>query len=296
MNFSPLIFGTVQLGIPYGIANTQGQPDQLVANAMVRFALNNGINFFDTAHAYGSSEAVLGHALQGCGNFAHVITKLPPALPETPEKLSESIAEALKRLSVLRLYCLMLHREEQLELLDGWQGDVLRRAHASEQTEHLGVSVYTPAMALKAIAHPLISVIQIPASIFDRRFEAAGVFAMAHAANKEVHVRSVYLQGVLCMKPEQLPENLAPLRPALQMMHGVASEWNYSVPQLALSWMLTRCPQCRCLFGAETPGQVAQNIDYARQASMLPQELYAQLDAVVPPQRSELLNPALWQK
>jgi len=47
-NESPpkLILGTVQLGMPYGIANTSGQPDHATARALVKAALDNGIRHF----------------------------------------------------------------------------------------------------------------------------------------------------------------------------------------------------------------------------------------------------------
>jgi len=58
MLFSHLVLGTAQLGLPYGIANQTGQPDQVVATAIIREAWNQGIREFDTAQGYGDSEQV----------------------------------------------------------------------------------------------------------------------------------------------------------------------------------------------------------------------------------------------
>lgn len=290
------ILGTVQMGIPYGIANTTGQPDQETANAIVQQALDNGVSFFDTAQAYGVSEEVLGRALQQHNSRPHIITKLPPTLPEDSPALKKSITQSLTRLGVQHLYCLMLHREEHLPLLEHWLGETLQSYAEQGVAEKIGVSVYTPQMALQALAHPLISVMQIPASLFDRRFERAGVFVAAKAAGKELHIRSIFLQGILCMRPAQLPPSLGGLQPALTALCHLAHRASCTPAQLALGWMLRRHPECRCIFGAENPVQVFQNIDYARQASNLPAELLANLDDLLPPQLSELLNPALWQK
>ena len=55
-----LALGTVQLGMPYGIANLTGQVSHQQAKAMLQLALTNGIDTLDTAMSYGDSEACLG--------------------------------------------------------------------------------------------------------------------------------------------------------------------------------------------------------------------------------------------
>ncbi len=55
-----LTLGTVQLGMDYGIANTAGKPDYEKSAGILDAALEGGINAFDTAAAYGDSEAVIG--------------------------------------------------------------------------------------------------------------------------------------------------------------------------------------------------------------------------------------------
>ena len=62
-DFSVLSLGTVQLGMPYGLNKAAGKPDQLCANQVLNQALNSGVNWIDTAAAYGDAETVLGHWL-----------------------------------------------------------------------------------------------------------------------------------------------------------------------------------------------------------------------------------------
>lgn len=293
-----LILGTVQLGQKYGIANTTGKPDQSEANAIIQTAWNGGVSFFDTAQGYGDSESVLGAALRQCGvaSKASVVTKLSPTLPTTPEALIASVEESRRNLGVDKLYCLMLHRQEHLPLLETWLGESLAHVQRTGVAQHIGVSVYTPEAALEALAHPLIGVVQIPASIFDRRFEAAGVFAQAGQCHKELHIRSIFLQGVLNLEPENLPEGLAELKPALTGLRAACQRWGCSQLQGAMGWMLHRYPAFRCIFGAERTEQVRQNLDFAIQSASFPSTLYMELDSVLPPQKPELLNPALWRR
>ena len=294
----PLILGTVQLGQAYGIANTTGQPEQQEANSIVHTAWDAGIMLFDTAQGYGNSESVLGAALRHCNanGAARIITKLAPTLPADAPDLRSSVTRSLRTLGVKKLYCLMLHREEHLPLLDDWQGAVLKEFLVQGEAERLGVSVYSPEAALRALEHPLLSVVQIPASLFDRRFSTAGVFEAARKAGKELHIRSVFLQGVLGMLPEQLPTTLSALASSLTELHQACASHGCAPLQGALGWMLQRYPESYILFGAETADQVRQNIDFAVRGATLPTALYQELDAIFPPQLPELLNPALWRR
>jgi aryl-alcohol dehydrogenase-like predicted oxidoreductase len=57
---SGLVLGTVQLGMPYGIANKSGMPDVNTGLEIIQEAINGGVNTLDTASAYGESEKIIG--------------------------------------------------------------------------------------------------------------------------------------------------------------------------------------------------------------------------------------------
>ena len=109
-----LALGTVQFGLPYGIANHSGQVSRAEANDMLQYALANGIDTLDTAIAYGDSETCLGEV--GAQGF-NVVTKLP-ALPDRCENVinwtQQQVSMSLSRLGVTKVYGLLLHRSEQL--------------------------------------------------------------------------------------------------------------------------------------------------------------------------------------
>ena len=67
MIFSKMMLGTVQFGLNYGIANKEGQPSLEKVKGILRSAAEFGVNTLDTAAAYGTSEEVLGQALEESG-------------------------------------------------------------------------------------------------------------------------------------------------------------------------------------------------------------------------------------
>ena len=78
-DLSMLTLGTVQFGLPYGIANTHGQPAYETARDIIACAVEGGVNVLDTAVSYGESEAVVGRALAelGIADRVLVVSKIP---------------------------------------------------------------------------------------------------------------------------------------------------------------------------------------------------------------------------
>ena len=299
MSLSRLILGAVQLGLAYGVANRQGQPSQSEANAIVMAALEAKIRQFDTAQAYGESEQVLGSAIKNAkaGRRAEIITKLSPDLDKNSgPDLEKSVRTSLSRLGVASLDCVMLHREDHLALLDDPAfAESFAALRQSGLARWLGCSVYTPKMAKQALEHPLIDIVQLPASIFDRRFEQAGIFDLAARLNKEIHIRSALLQGVLCMAPKDLPHNLAALAPYVEKFGDFCRANALPPSVVALKWLIAHYPKAKILFGAESAAQVRETAKADDQNDLAPL-LLSQLDAMTPPQDDVLLNPALWSR
>ena len=80
-----MALGTVQLGLPYGAANTTGMPSEEQAIEIVHFAVASGVRSLDTAHGYALSQERVGKAMQtlpACDGAVHVITKIDTSIAE----------------------------------------------------------------------------------------------------------------------------------------------------------------------------------------------------------------------
>jgi len=260
---SRLVLGTAQLGMPYGIANRTGQPDFDTAVSIIKVAWEYGIREFDTAQAYGESEAVLGRAFLSLGisNDVRIITKLDPKLePQQEQKIKKAVDRSLERLQIPCLYGIMLHREEWLDNLNHGLEKTLQTLVLNGAIQHVGVSLYAPAMALRALESDILELIQVPANILDRRFADAGVFNLANEKRKQVYIRSVFLQGLLLMKPEDLPARMAFAKPILSKIDNLCAQYGYTRQEMALLYIKGKYPQARIIVGAETPAQLEQNL------------------------------------
>lgn len=296
MNCS-LVLGTAQLGMSYGIANINGQPDSDLAKTIVKTAWENHIRVYDTAQGYGESEIALGNAIKSLGlsSEVRIVTKLDPNINHLDKAaLEQAVKGSLTRLDVPILYGLMLHREEFLELWESGLGDTLRGFVSKGLTENIGVSVYSPAKALLALNINGISILQLPSNIFDRRFEHAGVFECAKRKRKQIYVRSVFLQGLALMSVEELPKHMQFAAPVLEKLDELCSDSGLTRQGLALGYAKYAYPDSKILFGVETPEQLEENIAYWNKE--LPFYVIDHVQQVFNNVEERILNPAFWDK
>lgn len=289
-----LVLGTVQLGMHYGINNVAGKPDFRSACDIVKTAFDHGITRFDTAQAYGDSEEVLGKIFDALkiGSQVKVYSKLNPGLDLLDEgTVQQSVDDSLRKLKIDQLEGLLLHSEDGMQFWNNGLGDILRGLVSKGKVCFAGASFYAPQKALNALDEDGVDIIQVPANIWDRRFEDAGVFRMAEKLGKKVFVRSVFLQGFLLMDLGSVPERMKVALPYLKILEQMAYDMGLSRHELILGYAVGRWGDASVLLGAESSQQVVDNVRSfsARNELGIDSEVFINIP-------ENILNPALWSK
>lgn len=237
---SRLALGTAQLGTDYGIANTAGKPTRREAAELLRVAESAGIRLLDTAPAYGDSEEVIG-ASRPAGAQFDVISKTPVSIGEASvsdvaERIVDAAAQSVRQTGGRSLYGLLVHHGD---VLVGSAGsaitETLERLREDGVTRKIGVSVYSPKELERILAFWTPDIVQLPLNLLDQRMARSGMLEKLDQANVEIHVRSVFLQGVLLTPPEELSEFFAPVGSALQRIARKAEALGLSRIQLCLA-------------------------------------------------------------
>jgi len=294
---SRLILGTAQLGMDYGIANATGQPVYNTARSIVQEAWKSGICEFDTAQAYGQSERVLGRVFKdlGIADEVRVITKFAPDVDHSDRAaLNNALEISLNNLGVKSLYGLMLHREDMLDLWKKGLEENLMDIVASGRVKYIGISVYSPERAVQALNTEGISMVQLPTNVIDRRFERAGVYQLADDLGKTIYIRSIFLQGLLLMSPDALPEHMLFAAPILKRLNSLVHDAGLNIMELCIGYIKHAFPRAQLLFGAETPAQVRENLKCWNVvwADGLTQRIHTEFEDI----NEMILNPSLWPK
>lgn len=300
-----LVFGSVQLGLAYGIANRTGKPERSAALRLVRRAAEAGISQFDTARAYGDSEERLGEAL--AGRPVRTITKLSPladlraraSREEVRAAVDASIAGSLGALRLERIDCLLLHRASHMSAFGGAIWERLLERLGDGSVKSLGVSVQSPQEALLALASPHVSHIQMPFNLLDWRWRAAGVIAaIRERSGVTVHARSVFLQGLLAANDPAIWPRLIGVNPhaAIMLLACLAEEFGReSTADLCLAYVRGQDFIDGVVIGLETEEQLELNLRLAVKRPLSPAEC-ALIEARIPKLPVRLLDPAQWPK
>lgn len=183
----------------YGVSNSLGvlADDQMAS--MLRMAKSSNVKIIDTAYAYGDSESRLGKLnLEGF----QVITKLPKFDPSCEAKsfVDNYLNESLNRLNLEGIYGYLLHHPNDLLSKSGpLIYERLRFWQASGQIKKIGISIHDFSVAKQIISSYDLDIVQLPFNVFDRRALKDGFLQSLKAQGIEVHVRSIFLQGLLLM-------------------------------------------------------------------------------------------------
>jgi len=292
---SPLVLGTAQFGSCYGVANKAGRLSQETVTDIVREAWAQGIDRFDTAQGYGDSEVFLGNALGqlGLGEKVKVISKIAPSLDHlNTDSVISSVEKSLKHLGIAKLHALLIHDEDSLRLWDKGLKEILMELVHAGKVEKIGASVYSPERALQALNISEIDVLQVPTNVLDRRFQKAGVFQLPQDKEKEIYIRSIFLQGLLLMDGQDIPATMDFAKPILQDFEKFCQENNVDRLQLAIGYVRACIPQAYLLFGAERIEQVQDNVNALD--SIFGMSLYEEVEKVFDSIDEKILNPSLW--
>jgi len=280
--------GTVQFGHEYGISNRTGKVPPNAVAAILLSARSLGMSVLDTAIAYGESERVLGAV--GLDGW-RVVTKLPRAGEDAcaEDEVQRAIAASLDRLGVRRLYGVLLHHSGDL-LTDA--GEAFYRGLLAEReagrVERIGISIYDPSELDDLWPHYRIDLVQAPLNVLDRRLVRSGWMERLTQAGVAIHVRSLFLQGLLLMPPERRPRYFSRWTSAFERWERWCATEGYSPIEGCLAAVLGYdCIEC-AIVGVEN---VAQLEEIAGAATRVRAE--APIDLAI--DGRELLEPWRWE-
>ena len=267
MNPNDFCLGTAQLGQEYGPGG--GVTDYGQARDIIAAFYEHGGRWFDTAAAYGKSEEWLGDALDEIvATEARVVTKVRADDP--------------------------IHAHKGWHYL--WHGDdfpdgVVLNGASVDSVEAATRAIGAATERLRYVARS--EIIQVAASVFDRRMARAGIFEAAHAAGMTVFVRSIYLRGLAVMSITDAEEHTgggARLH-AWDRLFGWLYQWELGdiSSKLFCYWYVRQmAPHAIPVIGCDSVEHVNENVRIAT--------LFSEWDQVYPDDDPEVYDPRRWDE
>jgi predicted aldo/keto reductase-like oxidoreductase len=290
IDFAPSALGFGAMRLPVIAAETDATTppriDEDTATAMLRRAVEAGVNYVDTAYVYhgGESEPWLGRALRSvaadlCGpaeqglaelrRRVKVATKLPVWMVEGRDDPERLLSEQLERLQLDSIDFYLLHGLGASSLAKLREHDVFawaERALADGRIGHLGFSFHDeyPVFEELVDASDLWEFCQIQYNYMDEDYQA-GTRGLEYAAARGL--------GVIAMEPvrggqlaRRPPEAVAALWAAADEDRAAAHRAPRTPVDWALQWVWNRPEVSFLLSGMSTMAQLEENLESADHA------------------------------
>jgi aryl-alcohol dehydrogenase-like predicted oxidoreductase len=283
-----LALGTVQFGLSYGIAGQGNKVAGDEVDAILSAAWEGGLDTLDTAILYGDCEQLLGQIGVDQWQVVTKLTEVPETCTDVASWVQDSVIDSIGRLGVPRLRGLLLHRPQQLL---GSHGDDFYRALVSirEQgsVEKIGISIYGPDELDALWPHYQFDLVQAPFNVLDRRLVSSGWLNRLHQAGTEVHIRSVFLQGLLLMDDVSRPEKFNRWQPLWDQWHHWLNDQGVTALQGCLAIALSQPEVDRVIVGVDGLKQLEEILACAETSVAMPPEALMSDDL-------DLINPSRW--
>ncbi len=259
---SVLSFGAMRLPMigaksPMDGLNPDIPIDEVEASKMIHHALEQGINYYDTAYGYhgGKSEVFVGKILREHRSKVMIATKLPVWNIEKSEDMERIFKEQLQRLQTDYVDVYHVHglgaptweKMKKLGVLEFMDGLV-----RSGRIRFAGFSFHDELKVFKDIVDAYDwSVCQIQYNFYDRDYQA-GKEGLEYAAARNI--------GVVVMEPLRGGMLVNPITPEVQAIWDSAPSKKSPV-EWAMRWVYNHAAVSTVLTGASS---LAQLMDHTR--------------------------------
>ncbi len=251
-------------------------------------AKSAGMDTLDTAISYGKSEQCLGKVGIGGWRIITKLPKLPDACTDVSGWVNNQVNDSMLRLNVPNLTGLLLHQPNQLL---GSKGKVvwktLQKLKEDGVIKKVGFSVYDPNEL--DVLWPLFQpdLVQAPFNILDRRLETSGWLQRMNEENVEVHVRSVFLQGLLLMNNSNRPKKFNRWSTVWNAWDAWLCEQNLTAQQACLGFVMKDARINRVIIGVDTLYQLEEIL-------LSTETKINQFPQLLTKDNSDLINPYCW--
>lgn len=284
---SRLALGTVQFGVDYGVANQSGCVSVDEAGRILAEARVGRIDLLDTAVAYGESEVRLGELGTEGFDIVSKVPAVPEQEPSVDSWVDAQVRQSLARLRRSSLWGVLLHRPAQLLGPRGAElYAALTRLRDAGTVGRIGVSIYR-ASELDELSRFRFDVVQAPFSVFDTGLRDSGWLERLALGGVEVHVRSIFLQGLLLMPAAARPAKFARWRGLWSRWDAWLANRGESALDACVRHALAHPEIGRVVVGVDSVAQLGQIVAAAANASAEPVPYFGATDP-------DLIDPSRW--
>lgn len=252
---SKLGLGTSQFGLdqPPG---PRGRPRDAEARDILSIAGRSGLTVLEVARGATASDGLLRAALPQPNPFRMTLTAVRP--DRGPEVVEAELRAQMLRLGVERVDAIVAASATDLfSPLGPKLWDKLKELKDLGLCRRIGVPVYASDDPVGVARRFKPDLVQAPASLLDQRLLLDGSLATIAEMGVEVHLRSIFLNGVLFLPPDRAPSHLKAAAGRISRARRLIAEGKSDPLQAALGFALTRPEAAHVLVGVTSAAEMS---------------------------------------
>ena len=255
---SKLGLGTGQLGFdqpPTG----RGRPREAEARDILSIAGRSGLGVLEVVRQSATADSHLRAAMPQPHTFRMTLTAIRP--DRGPDLVETELRAQMLRLGVERVDTILAPSATDLfSPLGPRMWDRLRALKDAGLCRKIGVPVYASDDPVGVARRFKPDVMQAPASLLDQRLLLDGSLATLADMDIEVHLRSIFLQGLLFLPPDRMPTPLKGAASSLSRVRRMIAEGKSDPMQAALGFALSRPEAAKVIVSVTTAQELAAMI------------------------------------
>lgn len=199
-----LALGTANFSSVYGINISRVKKKEL--NKIFNYCKKNKIIHLDTAVAYNNHDILNGFNLKKLKIITKLINLEKFKKKDIRKEIINTVETILKNLNIKQIYGLLLH---DVKPMYSSKSDVIFKTllylKKKKLIKKIGISCYQ-IKDLNLIKNYSFNIVQFPLNIFDQRLIDNKVLQTLKKKKIEIHIRSIFLQGLLLRNYKKIPK------------------------------------------------------------------------------------------
>lgn len=254
MNINKIIIGVTQFGMPYGIMNNFPNNKKKKLKQILSFSKKKKIKALYTSKYYGNANKLLGNENI---NFFKILTKF---------KCNDFLKEKFQL--ELDYQKKKFKKKKLILMLDGFEKlsnrkrliiyNILLNLKKKKHILKFGYSIYNFRNLKKICKNFKPDILQCPYSIIDRRLEKNNLLEYLKFNKIEIHVRSIFLQGLLIVDPLKLPKRFKKWKKKFQIFDELVNHYKISKITGCLNFIQNNKYINKILIGVDNVNQLKE--------------------------------------
>jgi aryl-alcohol dehydrogenase-like predicted oxidoreductase len=285
------VIGTAQFGSKYGISNTSGKTKTNEVKKILSL-LDKKIYYIDTSTNYGKAEKILGSKRKKKTKIITKISAKKLCLNKTEnikEKIFKQLNQSKKNLKNKSIYAVLINNVDLMLSKKGLKiFESLKEAKKKGLIKKYGYSIYSFSNLKKICNKVKPDIIQCPYNILDRRLIEKNNLNFLKKNTIEVHVRSVFLQGLLLMSKKDMPMYFKKWNNIFNNWEKWVYKSKFSKLSACLNYIYNTKGIDKIVIGVNNTEQLEEIFNLKMQKISIPKHISSK--------NEKLINPNLWPK